>query len=61
MEDSKNFSLATILKFFLAFPTARKLEGYAVIEDEKHAFSAYVVPHVAGQPILRIDVKKEPK
>ena len=59
MEASENFDLATILKFFIVHPTAKKLEGYAVIEGEKHIFSAYRVPHVAGQPILRIDIKKE--
>lgn len=59
MEESKNFDLAIILKFFVAYPTARKLEGHVILEGEKHSFSAYRVPHAAGPPVLRIDIKKE--
>jgi len=57
-EVNSNFDLTTILKFFIYHSAARKLEGYAIIEDEKFSFSAYRVPH-AARPILRIDIKKE--
>lgn len=58
MDKIKNFELIAILNFFEVNPTVNKLEG-RFLYHETYGFCAYRVPHAAGPPVLRIDVKKE--
>jgi len=58
MVEKKNFELYEILHFFEINPTVKKLEG-RFMWHYTYSFSAYRVPHAAGPPVLRIDIKKE--